>query len=85
MSGAIVVEGMERYVPEVGTLRERILVLRGSSIEHDSSAAALRREVAIAGKAAAQRLDWRTEFLPSTEWFGPRLKSQPASVSSGAL
>ena len=46
MSGAIVVEGMERYVPEVGTLRERILVLRGSSIEHDPSATALRREVA---------------------------------------
>ncbi len=50
MSGAIVVEGMERYVPEVGRLRERILVLRGSSIEHDPNAAALRREVTIADK-----------------------------------
>lgn len=35
MSGAIVVEGMERYVPEVARLRERILVLRDASIEHD--------------------------------------------------
>jgi hypothetical protein len=50
MSGAIVVEGMEHYVPEVGQLRERILVLRGSSIEDDPSAAALRRELAIADK-----------------------------------
>jgi suppressor of ftsI len=50
MSGAIVVEGMERYVPEVGQLRERILVLRGPSIEDDANGAALRREVAVAGK-----------------------------------
>jgi suppressor of ftsI len=50
MSGAIVVEGMERYIPEVGHLRERILVLRGLSIEHNSSAAALLRRVAIAAR-----------------------------------
>jgi FtsP/CotA-like multicopper oxidase with cupredoxin domain len=50
MSGAIVVEGMKRYVPEVGRLRERVLVLRGLSIEHDLNAAALRREVAIPPK-----------------------------------
>ena len=47
MSGAIVVEGMEHYVPEVGRLREQILVLRAPSIEHDSAAPALRREVEI--------------------------------------
>ena len=45
MSGAIVVEGMERYVPEVRRLRERILVLRGPSIEHDPNAATLRQRV----------------------------------------
>jgi suppressor of ftsI len=50
MSGALVVEGMERYVPEVSRLRERILVLRGSSIENDPGAAALRQEVSIAGE-----------------------------------
>ena len=54
MSGALVVEGMERYVPEVGRLRERILVLRGLSIEHDPSAAALRREVAMGKSCAAE-------------------------------
>src|SRR5713101_1437628 len=47
MSGAIVVEGMERYVPEVARLRERVIVVRGRSIEHDPSAAALRRAVEI--------------------------------------
>src|ERR1700734_1388079 len=47
MSGAIIVEGMERYVPEVQRLRERVIVVRGRSIEHDPNAAALMREVEI--------------------------------------
>ncbi len=47
MSGAIVIEGMERYVPEVRRLRERLLVVRGRSIEHDPNAAALKHEVEI--------------------------------------
>ena len=47
MSGAIVIEGMERYVPEVRRLRERVLVVRGRSIEHDPNAAALKHEVEI--------------------------------------
>ncbi len=49
MSGAIVIEGMERYVPEVARFRERVIVVRGRSIEHDPSAAALRRAVEIPG------------------------------------
>ncbi len=45
MSAAIVVEGIDRYVPEVRGLRERVLVLRARSIEGDPEAAALRRRV----------------------------------------
>src|ERR1700719_3822518 len=47
MSGAIVIEGMERYVPEVERLRERVIVVRGRSIEHDPNAATLKRAVEI--------------------------------------
>src|SRR6267143_1913102 len=50
MSGAIVIEGMERYVAEVGRLRERVIVLRGRSIEHDPNAAELRRHVETPSK-----------------------------------
>src|SRR5256885_12637920 len=32
MSGAIVIEGMERYAPKVGGLRERVMVLRASPL-----------------------------------------------------
>ena len=49
MSGAIVIEGMERYVPEVARLRERVLVVRGRSTEHDPRAAELKRDVEVAG------------------------------------
>src|SRR5258706_10640478 len=45
MSGAIVIEGIERYVPEVRTLHEQVLVVRGESIEHSADAAALLRRV----------------------------------------
>jgi FtsP/CotA-like multicopper oxidase with cupredoxin domain len=37
MSGAIVVEGIERYVPEVLNMRERILVLRDLVLPNDSA------------------------------------------------
>src|SRR5216684_5666416 len=59
MSGAIVIDGIERYVPEVMTLRERVLVIRGRDIDHDPQAGSLRRRVAASstpcgaeGKAA---------------------------------
>lgn len=48
MSGAIVIEGIERYVPEVRGLRERVLVLRDARIPDDAAAAAtLMQTVAI--------------------------------------
>jgi suppressor of ftsI len=37
MSGAIVIEGIERYVPEVRNMRERILVLRDLVLPTDSA------------------------------------------------
>ena len=37
MSGAIVVEGIERYVPEVAKMRERILVLRDLVLPEDAA------------------------------------------------
>jgi suppressor of ftsI len=48
MSGAIVIEGLERYVPEIRGMRERVLVLRDRLIEeNDPAGPALRRTVDI--------------------------------------
>jgi len=50
MSGAIVIEGMERYVPEIRGMRERVLILRDRLIEEsDPAGPDLRRTVDIPG------------------------------------
>ena len=47
MSGAIVVEGIERYVPELSKLRERLLVVRAVDLEHNDEAETLKSRMAI--------------------------------------
>jgi FtsP/CotA-like multicopper oxidase with cupredoxin domain len=46
MSGAIVIEGIERYVPEVMTMRERILALRDKAFEGNSPDATHLKDIA---------------------------------------
>jgi suppressor of ftsI len=47
MSGALVIEGIERYVPELRNLRERILVVRATDTGRDRNARALRARVDV--------------------------------------
>jgi suppressor of ftsI len=47
MSGALVIEGIQAYVPALAGLSERILVVRGRSIESDPDAADLKQRVAL--------------------------------------
>jgi suppressor of ftsI len=52
MSGAIVIDGIERYVPEVQQMRERILVLRDQVIGKDDAVSSeLKRRVELSTKA----------------------------------
>src|ERR1700690_3384194 len=54
MSGAIVIDGMERYVPEVRNLRERILILRDRVVHKDDpDGSELRRAVDISEKGCS--------------------------------
>jgi suppressor of ftsI len=45
MSGALVIEGIESYVPALAGLPERVLVVRGRSIENDPQSTELKRRV----------------------------------------
>jgi suppressor of ftsI len=46
MSGAIVVDGIDRYVPEVRSMKERILILRDAELHpEDAASAALKTQV----------------------------------------
>jgi suppressor of ftsI len=52
MSGAIVIDGMERYVPEIRHMRERILILRDIVVKgSDSAASEVRRFMQIPAAA----------------------------------
>src|SRR6266481_4800386 len=77
MSGAIVIEGMERYVPEVRRLRERVLVVRGRSIEHDPSAAEFRHDVEIPAKGCGGEAEKVEEIFTVNGVVRPRIQIAP--------
>ena len=77
MSGAIVIEGMEHYVPEIARLRERVIVIRGRSIEHDPSAAALRRAVEIPVKGCGSEAETVEEIFTVNGAVRPRIEIAP--------
>jgi FtsP/CotA-like multicopper oxidase with cupredoxin domain len=77
MSGAIVIEGMERYVPEVKRLRERVLVVRGRSIEHDPDATALKRDVEIPAKGCGGEAEKVEEIFTVNGVLRPRIEIAP--------
>src|SRR6266852_3023099 len=77
MSGAIVIEGMERYAPQVGRLRERVIVLRGRSIEHDQDAAKLRRQVDIPSKGCGGEAEAVEEIFTVNGAVRPGIEIAP--------
>ena len=79
MSGAIVIEGMERYAPEVGRLRERVIVVRGRSIEHDPNAAELMHQVEIPAKGCGGEADQVEEIFTVNGAVRPRMLRTAAS------
>ncbi|MGA2354004.1 MAG: multicopper oxidase family protein [Terriglobales bacterium] len=77
MSGAIVIEGMERYVPEVEHLRERVLIVRGRSIEHDPNSATLQREVEIPAKRCGGKAEPVEEVFTVNGVVRPQIEIAP--------
>jgi FtsP/CotA-like multicopper oxidase with cupredoxin domain len=77
MSGAIIIEGMERYVPEVERLRERVLVVRGRSIEHDPNATALKHDVEIPAKGCGGEAEKVEEIFTVNGVLRPRIEIAP--------
>jgi suppressor of ftsI len=77
MSGAIVIEGMERYVPEVSQLRERVIVVRGRSIEHDPNASALMRDVEIPAQGCGGEAEKVEEIFTVNGVIRPQIEIAP--------
>ena len=61
MSGALIIEGIDGYVPEIRHLRERVIMVRGRSIEHDPNAAQLMQQLDVpsqkCGSTSAEKVE----------------------------
>jgi suppressor of ftsI len=77
MSGAIIIEGVERYVPEVESLRERVIVVRGRSIDHDLNAAELRRYAEIPSEGCGGEAEAVEEIFTVNGAVRPRIEIAP--------
>src|SRR6202008_1807744 len=77
MSGAIVIEGMKRYVPEVSQLRERVIVVRGRSLENDPNATALMRDVEIPHKGCGGEAEKVEEIFSVNGVIRPQIEIAP--------
>jgi suppressor of ftsI len=78
MSGAIVIDGMERYVPDVQHMRERILVLRDRLIEaNDPAGPELRRTVEIPATGCGTSTDVPEHIFTVNGALRPRIAIAP--------
>ncbi|MCU1333364.1 MAG: multicopper oxidase type 2 [Candidatus Angelobacter sp.] len=77
MSGAIVIEGMERYAPRVAGLRERVLVVRGRSLENEPRADELRKQVQITTKRCGGEKEAAEEVFTVNGALRPQIEIAP--------
>jgi suppressor of ftsI len=77
MSGALIIEGIERYVPDVRGLRERVFVIRAMDIEHDWRAAAKRARVQVDRSACGESHDPVGRVFTVNGALRPEMVMQP--------
>jgi len=77
MSGAIVIDGMDRYVPELRNLREQVLVVRGESIEHSPDATALVRRVEAQSPTCGSEPDEIDRIFTVNDQIRPAININP--------
>jgi len=83
MSGAIVIEGMGRYVSEVRDLREQIFVLRGQTISHNPQAASLLERVEVPANRCDSDSEVPEEIFTVNGAIRPHIAIAPVSANSG--
>jgi suppressor of ftsI len=78
MSGAIVIDGMERYIPEIRSMREQILVLRDRVIEEkDPAASELMRKVQVPAARCGQSPETPERIFTVNDTLRPRIAIAP--------
>jgi suppressor of ftsI len=77
MSGAIVIEGMESYFPELAGLPERVLVVRGRSIVKDPHSADLKQRVALSSSDCGGEAEPPEEIFTVNGAVRPQVEIAP--------
>jgi suppressor of ftsI len=77
MSAALIIEGIERYVPEVRALRERLLVIRAIDIERDGKAARLRERVDVERSRCGESRDEVSRVFTVNGVLRPEIAMRP--------
>jgi len=77
MSGALVIEGVESYVPVLARLPERVLVVRGRSLEADPQSAELKRRVEFGAYTCGGKLESPTEVFSVNGSVRPSIEIAP--------
>ena len=74
MSGAIVIEGIESYVPALAGLPERVLVIRGRSIVNDPHAADLKHAVELSSDICGAEAETPEEIFTLNGSVRPQIE-----------
>jgi len=77
MSGALVIEGIESYLPALAALPERILVVRGRSTKNDSQATRLKQRVELSSDVCGAERDPPEEIFTLNGSVRPQIEMAP--------
>src|SRR5258706_468545 len=77
MSGAIVIEGIESYFPALAGLPERVVVVRGRSIEKDAQSAELKQSVDLSSDVCGGEKEPPEEIMTVNGFVRPQIAIAP--------
>ena len=77
MSGAIVIEGIESYFPALAGLPERVLVVRGRSVENDPQSTALKQRVELSSYVCGGEQETPHEIMTVNGSVRPQIEIAP--------
>src|SRR6267143_1100067 len=77
MSGALVIEGIESYFPPLAGLPERVMVVRGRSIEHDPQSSDVKRRVELSSNTCGAETEGPEEVFTVNGSVRPQIEISP--------
>jgi suppressor of ftsI len=77
MSGAIAIEGIESYFPDLAGLPERVLVVRGRSVGNDAQSAELKKRVDLSSDVCGSEHEPPEEVMTVNGSIRPQIELAP--------